>query len=719
MLPRFTLRIKLVLVAILLLAIPLSGLWYAAKMRTFLYSAQEQAVSMTAKAVSTILNNRPELFERNILESLNTKSEIHLFNLEHRINLDGEFGDWGEIINKAEVYDHNNALNYNSYVIDHLNFRHISGKFENHIYALFIVYDSSVIHREENSLHLERSDHLQIALENREGKLDLYKISPEAAGWVTAYLMPDDPKNFVPVRNEPRIQGVWKDTSFGYVIEIRIPLNLVRNKLSFALADVNDPDSRKIEALIGTGGVNKLEDLGALLVRSPNLEKIISALERPATKIWVVDKLKRVRVIVGDLYSKDVPKHGEIPPGSQETDLLGPLYRLFAKQISQPIQDESTYLSELDLNDITGALAGESVSLRRPIPGGDSEIITAIEPLRTGDDILGAIVVEQTTDSILAVENNITEDTIFITILVFSIGTIVLFIFASRLSSRVRRLSNQADKALSKDGRINTSFTPSQESDEIGDLSRNLAVMMRRLQGYHSYQEKMADNLEHELRTPMAGISASLTNLKARLESESDLGSYLLEAQDNLKRIEDILAKIRDATMLEDALRQDEKEIFNLGDALNAWVTQGYSRTFPARKFSLEKSSKAIFINADPNRIYQMLDKIIENAVSFSPEGSCISLGLHVEKKDLMAMKNNAVLQIANEGPCLAPETVEQMFHSMYSNRQGHPKGLHMGLGLFIVRTVTEFHGGTVSAKNRTDGVEGVVFTISIPSWDG
>jgi len=688
-------------------------------MRTFLYSAQEQAVSLTAKAVSTILNNRPELFSRNILDSLNTKSEIHLYNLEHRIALDGEYGDWGELVNKAERYDHNNALNYNGYVIDHLNFRQISGRFDNHIYALFIVYDSSVVHREENSLHLERSDHLQIALENREGKLELYKISPEEPGWVTAYLMADDPKNFVPVRNEPRIQGVWKDTPFGYVIEIRIPLNLVRNRLSFALADVNDPDNREIEALIGTGGVDKLEDLGAILVRSPKLEKIISALERPATKILVVDKLKRVRVIVGDLYRKAGGEHEKIQAGAWRGDFFAPLYRLFAKRVSRPIADKSTYLSELNLADISRALRGESVSLRSPIAGGDSEIITAIEPLRTGDDILGAVIVEQTTDSILAVENRITKNTILITILVFAIGTIVLFIFASRLSNRVRRLSNQAERALSKDGRINTSFTPSKESDELGDLSRNLAAMMRRLRGYHSYQEKMADNLEHELRTPMAGISASLTNLRARIAPDSALMSYLHEAQDSLKRIEEILAKIRDATMLEDALRQDEREIFNLGRALEVWVTQGYSRTFTERKFSIKKGSKAIFIKADPNRIYQMLDKVIENAVSFSPQGSSILLELYSEKRDLMATTNNAILQITNEGPSLAADTAEQMFNSMYSNRTSDPKELHMGLGLYIVRTVTEFHGGEVTAQNRTDGVEGVVFTISIPACEG
>jgi hypothetical protein len=65
----FTLRIKLALVSVLLLTIPIIGFWYASQMQDYLLFAQEQALSLSAKAVATILNERPDLFESNILQS--------------------------------------------------------------------------------------------------------------------------------------------------------------------------------------------------------------------------------------------------------------------------------------------------------------------------------------------------------------------------------------------------------------------------------------------------------------------------------------------------------------------------------------------------------------------------------------------------------------------------------------------------------------------------
>ena len=71
----FTLRVKLALVSVLLLAIPLIGFWYASQMKDYFLFAQEQALSLTAQAVSTILNERPDLFESNILESFDEQKE--------------------------------------------------------------------------------------------------------------------------------------------------------------------------------------------------------------------------------------------------------------------------------------------------------------------------------------------------------------------------------------------------------------------------------------------------------------------------------------------------------------------------------------------------------------------------------------------------------------------------------------------------------------------
>jgi signal transduction histidine kinase len=142
-----------------------------------------------------------------------------------------------------------------------------------------------------------------------------------------------------------------------------------------------------------------------------------------------------------------------------------------------------------------------------------------IPPLQEQDAIVGAVVVEQTTNSILALQNKLIEESLTLTILVFSFGGIGLIFLASRLSSRIRRLGSQAASAISESGQIRSTIVPVSSRDEIGDISRTVRAMLNQLKIQTEYREKMADNLELEMRTPLAGISASLKNMAREMDN--------------------------------------------------------------------------------------------------------------------------------------------------------------------------------------------------------
>ena len=139
-------------------------------------------------------------------------------------------------------------------------------------------------------------------------------------------------------------------------------------------------------------------------------------------------------------------------------------------------------------------------------------------------------------------------------------------------------------------------------------------------------------------------------------------------------------------------------------------MTRGYRQAFPAREFVLEGPDGSVPVWADPNRIYQMLDKLVENAVDFSPERSRIVISLKRYRKE-------AKLSVMNEGPPLAPGMMEHIFDSMVSLRDSPGHSGHMGLGLYVVSTIARFHGGHAAARNRDDGVPGTVFTVTLPLY--
>ena len=105
-----------------------------------------------------------------------------------------------------------------------------------------------------------------------------------------------------------------------------------------------------------------------------------------------------------------------------------------------------------------------------------------------------------------------------------------------------------------------------------------------------------------------------------------------------------------------------------------------------------------------------MLDKLIENANEFSNPGSSIDIAMSLTGADVL-------LQVTNQGPIIPVENQSQIFESMVSDRsqtsQSSDEG-HLGIGLFIVRLVAQFHGGKVSVRNRP-GQDGVTFEVTIP----
>lgn len=709
----FTLRVKLALVSVLLLAIPFIGFWYAAQMKAYLLFAQEQALSLTARAVATILNERPDLFESNILQSFDEQKEIHAYLLNNKMILDGFTDDWSDLLGQSKYYGFDNVLeNYGIYEDDTLNFKHIIARGDNYYYVLFIVQDDSVVFRDKDYAGLNKSDHLQIAVQGKyEGQHDLYFLSPYASGFINGHLMRKDPLNFVPERYEPNMWGYWRRTASGYTIEIRLPVSMVKNdRISFAIADVDDPVTRKINTVVGTSGTKQSSDLGFLLVRSQKLESIISALHSPSARIRVVDSRLRQRASVGQYYGEPDSFQIEKRNNFSWDKLLKPVYAFFSDRYKEEFSQDPKYLTQIEDQELKKYLKkGQTFTLRRLIPESDAEILIAGEPIRYGNKVMGTILVEQATNNILTEKNKIIEKTINITLVVFMLGGIVLIAFASRLSARIRQLAKQMEDAIGSDGRIQDIFKVSNAQDEIGDLSRKFSIMLKQLKEYSTYQEKMADNIEHEIRTPVAGISASIANLEKKVNTANiEVNNHLSGIKENLKRIEAMMTSIREATQLKDALMLDEQIDFDLKEALTTWVRDGYRQTFYENSFVLKIPQELVMTHGDPRRIRQMLDKLIENAVDFSTADKSIII-------ELIRENGRALIRVINEGPELPPELQGQIFDSMVSIRKKLETKSHLGLGLYVAKTIAEFHGGNIQAKNRKDGKSGVIFTILLP----
>ena len=107
------------------------------------------------------------------------------------------------------------------------------------------------------------------------------------------------------------------------------------------------------------------------------------------------------------------------------------------------------------------------------------------------------------------------------------------------------------------------------------------------------------------------------------------------------------------------------------------------------------------------NRLEQVLANLLDNAVSFSPKNSTIII-------DVNSSKEIISLKIKDLGPGFNEINTEKIFKRFYSNRP-EKFGEHSGLGLNIVKSIVEMHGGDVRAYNRSDNQSGAEIEVELP----
>ena len=703
--PWFSLRVKVLFVSLAVLTIPWTGYEYLREMEVFLQHGQENALLATAHAVAAVLHDRPELFQHHadLLRSTQSEREMFIPALRSPIVLDGLLDDWNPYIAQAHTYAADNVLeSKGTYDPKSFYFKQIIGTYERYLYTVFLVRDLKVLYRDPNSYRLDQCSHLQIAIQGPDGKFYRYRLATQAPGWVNAHLMPDNPNNPLPLRPEVRIKGAWRETSDGYVLELRIPMSMVGARIAFAVAAV-DPATREIRTVIGTAGTRRVEELGVVIVPSPEIETILKDLERGTTeRMWVVDHNKRVLALAGSL--QDDISSGE-EPRNPTAVLMHTLYRFILPQPSASVDDDLSGAARLEGQEIEAALAGHSQTRWRQLGDRHTAILSAAHPVRTGNVVSGAVVVEETSNTILSLQNRVMENLFNVTLIVFLTATVTLLIFASRFSSRIRRLRDEAERAIGPDGRVRGRITGSFAMDEVGDLARSFSTLLDRISQYTRYLEAMAGRLSHELRTPLAVVKSSLENLEMQPVSD-EAAIYTRRAREGVARLSSILSSMSEASRLEQILQREEAEDFGIVEVVTGCV-EGYRVIYPQKAFALEVPQGSVLIRGVPELVAQMLDKLVSNAVDFSTGEDPIVVQLDVTR-------TNVLLSVTNHGAHLPAQMGERLFESMVSIRSQRGNEPHLGIGLYIVRLITEFHGGLVEAHDLEDP-PGAQFTVHLP----
>jgi two-component system, OmpR family, sensor histidine kinase ChvG len=415
-------------------------------------------------------------------------------------------------------------------------------------------------------------------------------------------------------------------------------------------------------------------------------------------------------------YDEYAPSSEPETPGARENPLyrLGAwLYRLVGR-ISQPFappepprDTERIYAPGAPLlgPEVKAALAGRYGATTRPTAGQRSVTLYSAIPVRSKDQVVGAVLVSQSTYRILLVLYDVRLD-IFRVVLASVVAAAVLSLLVSATIARpLRQLRDQAHAVVDRRGRLRGRFRGSRRRDEIGDLARALEELTGRLERHLRFIETFASDVSHELKNPLASIRTA-TEMLGEVEDPADRRRFLEVAWREVARMEHLLSSVREISRIDARLEAEPAVPVDLRELLPAVTDSFHLRT--GVRVALRTPAEPIRTAAVPERLEQVFENLLDNAVGFSPPGGQVTV-------ELSAEPDVAVVTVDDQGPGIPEEHRERIFDRFFTWRphEPHARDGHTGLGLAIVKAIAEGYGGSVSVRNRPEG--GARFEVRLP----
>lgn len=305
---------------------------------------------------------------------------------------------------------------------------------------------------------------------------------------------------------------------------------------------------------------------------------------------------------------------------------------------------------------------------------------------------------------------------------------VLMYFLAKSFSKPVEQIEtvvqNIAERDFSREAEEGSTF------EELNELARSVNCMSEQIREYVNDVEENKDrlmlqkleqdrmnrarkdfisNVSHELKTPLAVISSQVEMLQY-LKEEERRKFYFASIQEEVAKMSEMVGNLLDMTIMEHNMGKVEKKEFSLSETVG-YILLKYEALFKSKNINVETSLlDNCRIYGDREYIEQAVNNFVMNALQHTDKGNKIRL-------ITQEVGENIEVRIFNQGAPIANRDMEKIWHSFYVPDQDKNKeednGLgHTGLGLYIVKTVMEMHGGKYGVKNVEDGVE---FWMSIP----
>jgi two-component system sensor histidine kinase ChvG len=290
-----------------------------------------------------------------------------------------------------------------------------------------------------------------------------------------------------------------------------------------------------------------------------------------------------------------------------------------------------------------------------------------------------------------------------------SVTIVLSLLLSSTIAGPMRRLSAAAERVQTAGNARAEIPDFTDRPDEIGHLSRALRSMTDALYNRIEAIERFAADVAHELKNPLTSLRSAVETLPRakRAEDRERLNAII---QHDVRRLDRLISDISNASRLDAELARESADRVDIEKLAEAMVSiqkdLASSRQVDVVLEKREGRFTPLVIGHD-SRLAQVFNNLIDNAVSFSPDGGTVRVSIRTSQDDI-------VIAVSDEGPGIKGD-ISRIFERFYTDRPDTEHfGDHSGLGLSISRQIVEAHKGKITVQNRQDR-QGALFIIEFP----
>ncbi len=281
------------------------------------------------------------------------------------------------------------------------------------------------------------------------------------------------------------------------------------------------------------------------------------------------------------------------------------------------------------------------------------------------------------------------------------VGTVLSHLVGELTLSPIKKIRNAMSEV--SEGNFDVSVNEKSRIDEIEDINHAFNIMVKELRSMEVIQTDFVSNVSHEFKTPLTAIDgyAAMLQGDVTLEEKNEYASKILF---NARRMSELVNNILLLSKLDNQGIESKKENFYLDEQIRQEIVATEEK-WSEKNLELEVKLEQTLYYGNKSLLFHVWSNLLGNAIKFSPEGGKITLELKKEPGFLS-------FSISDEGEGINEECKNYIFNKFYQSDTSH-KQEGNGLGLALVKKITDICGGTVEVENLKPN--GCRFLVKLP----